>query len=31
MCSFIRTLKNAIYKCMTSVSKNVHTGKLDEQ
>ena len=27
---FIRTLKNEIYKYMTSVSKNVYTGKLDD-
>ena len=26
---FIRTLKNEIYKCMTSVSKNVCIDKLD--
>ena len=27
---FIRTLKNKIYKCMTSMSKNTYTDKLDE-
>ena len=27
---FIRTLKNKIYKCLTSVSKNVYIGKLDD-
>ena len=27
---FIRTLKNKIYKCMTSVSKNVYNNKLDD-
>ena len=27
---FIRTIKNKIYKHMTSVSKNVYTGKLDD-
>ena len=27
---FIRTLKNKIYKCMTSVSKNVYIDKLDD-
>ena len=27
---FIRTLKNEICKYMTSVSKNVYTGKLDD-
>ena len=27
---FIRTLKNKIYKYMTSISKNVYTDKLDE-
>ena len=27
---FIRTLKNKIYKYMTSVSKNVYTNKLDD-
>ena len=27
---FIRTLKNKIYKCMTSVSKNVYVDKLDD-
>ena len=27
---FIRTLKNKIYKCMTSLSKNVYTYKLDD-
>ena len=27
---FIRTLKNKIYKYMTSVSKNVHINKLDD-
>ena len=27
---FLRTSKNKIYKCMTSVSKNVYTDKLDE-
>ena len=27
---FIRTLKNEIYKCMTSVSKNVYIDKLDD-
>ena len=26
---FIRTLKNKIYKCMTSISKNVYIDKLD--
>ena len=26
----IRTLKNKIYKCMTSVSKNVYIDKLDD-
>ena len=26
---FIRTLKNKIYKCMTSVSKNMSIDKLD--
>ena len=26
---FIRTSENKIYKCMTSVSKNVHINKLD--
>ena len=26
---FIRTLNNKIYKCMTSISKNVHIDKLD--
>ena len=26
---FIRTLKNKIYKCITSISKNVHIDKLD--
>ena len=25
----IRTLKNKIYKCMTSISKNVYIDKLD--
>ena len=28
--SFIGTLKNKIYKCMTSISKNVHIDKLDD-
>ena len=27
---FIRTLMNKIYKCMTSVSKNVHIDNLDD-
>ena len=27
---FIRTLKTKIYKCMTSISKNVHIDKLDD-
>ena len=27
---FIRTLKNKIYKYMTSISKNVYNDKLDE-
>ena len=27
---FIRTLKTKIYKCMTSISKNVYTDKLDD-
>ena len=27
---FIRTLKNKIYKYMTSISKNVYVNKLDE-
>ena len=27
---FIGTLKSIIYKCMTSVSKNVHIDKLDK-
>ena len=27
---FIRTLKNKIYRYMTSISKNVHIDKLDE-
>ena len=27
---FIRTLKTKIYKCLTSVSKNVYTDKLDD-
>ena len=27
---FIRMLKNNIYKCMTSVSKNVYIDKLDD-
>ena len=27
---FIRTIKNKIYKHMTSISKNVYTGKLDD-
>ena len=27
---FIRTLKNEIYKYMTSISKNVHIDKLDD-
>ena len=27
---FIRTLKNKIYKYMTSISKNVHIDKLDD-
>ena len=29
-CRFITTLKNKIYKCMTSTSKNVYIDKLDE-
>ena len=28
--SFIRTLKNKTYKYMTSISKNMHTNKLDD-
>ena len=28
---FIRTLKNKIYKCMTSRSKNLYVDKLDEK
>ena len=28
---FIRTLKNKIYKYMTSISKNMHVDKLDEK
>ena len=28
---FIRTLKNKIYKYMTSVSKNVYIDKLDDK
>ena len=28
--SFVRTLKNKIYKCMMSVSKNVYIDKLDD-
>ena len=27
---FIRTLKNKIHKCMTSISKNVYINKLDD-
>ena len=27
---FIRTIKNKIYKYMTSISKNVHIDKLDD-
>ena len=27
--TFIRTSKNKIYKCMTSISKNVYIDKLD--
>ena len=27
---FIKTLKNKIYKCMTSISKNVYIDKLDD-
>ena len=27
---FIRTLKNKIYKYMTSITKNVYTDKLDD-
>ena len=27
---FIRTLKSKVHKCITSVSKNVHIGKLDD-
>ena len=27
---FIRTLKNQIYKCMSTISKNVYTAKLDD-
>ena len=27
---FIRTLKNKIYKCMTSISKNVYIDKVDD-
>ena len=27
---FITSLKNKIYKCMTSISKNVYIGKLDD-
>ena len=27
---FIRTLRNKISKCMTSLSKNVHNDKLDD-
>ena len=27
---FIRTIKNNIYKCMTSISKNVYIDKLDD-
>ena len=27
---FIRTLKNEIYKYMTSISKNMHINKLDD-
>ena len=27
---FIRTLKNKIYKCMTSISENVYIDKLDD-
>ena len=27
---FIRTLKSKIYKCMTSISKNVYINKLDD-
>ena len=28
--SFIRTLKNKIYKYMTSISKSVYLGKVDD-
>ena len=27
---FIRTLKTKMYKCMTSISKTVYIGKLDD-
>ena len=27
---FIRTLKNKIYKCMTSISKNMYIDELDD-
>ena len=27
---FIRTFKNKIFKCMTSISKNVYIDKLDD-
>ena len=27
---FIKTLKNKVYKCMTSISKNVYIDKLDD-
>ena len=27
---FIRTIKTKIYKCMTAISKNVYTDKLDD-
>ena len=27
---FIKTLKNKIYKCMTSLSKNVYVDRLDD-
>ena len=27
---FIRTIKNKIYKCMTSISKNVYIDKIDD-
>ena len=28
---FIRALKTKIYKCMTSISKNVYINKLDDE